>query len=114
MNDPQKLLSMFDGPLLRRATIDAFRKLHPRAQVRNPVMFTVWVGAVFTLVLWLNRLLVSGGEGGDGGESAGFILAVSAWLWFTVLFSNFAEALAEGRGKAQADALRHSRADALA
>ncbi|TXI04024.1 MAG: potassium-transporting ATPase subunit KdpB, partial [Rhizobium sp.] len=77
-------------------------------QLRNPVMFTVFLGSAFTLLLFLQAL------GRTGGESPWFILAISAWLWFTVLFANFAEAMAEGRGKAQADALRQSRQDVIA
>ena len=87
----------------RRALRDSFTKLHPRNQLRNPVMFVVLVGSVFTLVL------AGASFRGIGAESPWFILGVSAWLWLTVLFANFAEALAEGRGKAQADALRRTR-----
>jgi len=91
--------------LYRRAVIDAFIKLDPRAMIRNPVMFTVEIGSVITTLLWLQALT------GRGEAPAGFIGAISAWLWFTVLFANFAEALAEGRGKAQADSLRKMRRD---
>ena len=73
--------------------------------IRNPVMFTVEIGSVITTLLWLQALT------GTGEAPAGFIGAISAWLWFTVLFANFAEALAEGRGKAQADSLRKMRRD---
>jgi potassium-transporting ATPase ATP-binding subunit len=96
---------LFDGAIVRRAIVDSFRKLDPRHQARNPVMFVVEVGSVFTTGLWLQAL------GGHGEARAGFILAISLWLWFTVLFANFAEAMAEGRGKAQADTLRKSRKD---
>jgi K+-transporting ATPase ATPase B chain len=96
---------LFDPPIVRRAIVESFKKLDPRHQVRNPVMFVVEVGSVFTTGLWIQAL------GGHGEAPAGFILAVSAWLWFTVLFANFAEAMAEGRGKAQADALRKARKD---
>jgi K+-transporting ATPase ATPase B chain len=101
-------------PLLARraaaaAATEAFRKLDPRHMVRNPVMFTVEVGSAFTTVLFVHALVT-----GRGDAPAGFVLAVSAWLWFTVLFANFAEALAEGRGKAQADALRRARREATA
>ena len=89
----------FDGAALRRATRDAFVRLDPRTMVRNPVMFVVWVGAVLT-----TGLALSNAEGG-----AGFAAAIAVWLWLTVLFGNFAEAVAEGRGRAQADALRASR-----
>jgi K+-transporting ATPase ATPase B chain len=91
--------------LYQRAVLDAFTKLDPRSMIRNPVMFTVEIGSVITTLLWLQALA------GKGEAPAGFIGAISAWLWFTVLFANFAEALAEGRGKAQADSLRKMRRD---
>ncbi len=94
--------------LYRRAIVDAFRKLDPRRQVRNPVMFVVEIGSILTTVLFIQALF------GQGEAPAGFILAVSAWLWFTVIFANFAEALAEGRGKAQAEALRKTRQQTVA
>ncbi|HZO08423.1 MAG TPA: potassium-transporting ATPase subunit KdpB, partial [Myxococcota bacterium] len=94
---------LLDPPLVRRALVDALRKLDPRVQVRNPVMFVVLVGSVLTTALYLQALA------GRGEASPGFIGGVAVWLWFTVLFANFAEALAEGRGKAQADALRRAR-----
>src|SRR5207249_6971715 len=97
-----KARPLFDAPVVRRALIDAVKKFDPRRQVRNPVMFTVLVGSMLTTALGIHALFVS------GTESPGFIFAVSAWLWFTVLFANFAEAMAEGRGKAQADALRQT------
>ena len=93
---------LFDPPIVRRAIVDSFRKLDPRVQLRNPVMFVV-VGRQHAD----DRALASTRSRRHGrGQSAGFILAVSLWLWFTVLFANFAEAMAEGRGKAQADTLR--------
>jgi K+-transporting ATPase ATPase B chain len=98
----------FDPPIVRRAIVDAFKKLDPRRQLRNPVMFTVLVGSVLTTVLGFQALFVG------GQESPAFILGVSAWLWFTVLFANFAEAMAEGRGKAQADSLRQTRREVVA
>jgi K+-transporting ATPase ATPase B chain len=82
---------------------DSFRKLTPRRQVRNPVMFVVYVGSILTTLLWLQALA------GTGEAPAWFIFWVSVWLWFTVLFANFAEAMAEGRGKAQAASLRKAR-----
>lgn len=94
--------------LLRRAILDSFVKLNPRQQVRNPVMFVVEAGSVLTTLLFLRALI------GRSEEPAGFVGAVAAWLWFTVLFANFAEALAEGRGKAQAEALRRTRHETLA
>ena len=97
--------ALFDPPIVRRAIIDSFSKLDPRHQVRNPVMFVVEVGSVLTTALFIQALV------GQGEAPAGFILAISLWLWFTVLFANFAEAMAEGRGKAQADTLRRARRD---
>jgi potassium-transporting ATPase ATP-binding subunit len=91
--------------LYKRALIDAFLKLDPRTLYRNVVMFTVEIGSVITTLLWVQAL------GGHGEAPAGFIGAIAAWLWFTVLFANFAEALAEGRGKAQAESLRKMRQD---
>jgi K+-transporting ATPase ATPase B chain len=88
--------------------IDSFRKLDPRNQVRNPVMFVVYVGSILTTLLFLQALF------GKGEAPAGFILHISVWLWFTVLFANFAEAMAEGRGKAQAESLRRSRRELTA
>ena len=93
-------LSMFDGKLLGPALLEALRKLNPRAQWRNPVMFVVYVGATITTILWFQSL------DGTGEAPSGFILSIGTWLWITVLFANFAEALAEGRSKAQAAALR--------
>ncbi len=93
---------------MRRAVVDAFRKLDPRGMARNPVMFVVEVGSALTTALWIQALL------GRGEAPAGFIGAVTLWLWFTVLFANFSEALAEGRGKAQADALRRTRQETSA
>jgi K+-transporting ATPase ATPase B chain len=91
--------------LYKRAFIDAFLKLDPRTLYHNVVMFTVEIGSLITTVLWVQAL------GGHGEASAGFIGSIAVWLWFTVLFANFAEALAEGRGKAQAEALRKMRQD---
>ena len=93
-------LSMFDRTLLGPAMLAALRKLDPRVQWRNPVMFVVYVGSILTTVLWVRAL------GGHGEAPPWFILNIAIWLWFTVLFANFAEALAEGRSKAQASALR--------
>jgi K+-transporting ATPase ATPase B chain len=93
-------LSMFDRALLIPAALDALRKLDPRTQWRNPVMFVVYVGSVLTTLLWLQALF------GSGEAPSWFIGNVAIWLWFTVLFANFAEALAEGRSKAQAASLR--------
>ncbi len=96
---------LFDKSLVGRAIRDSFRKLDPRMQVRNPVMFVVFVGSILTTALWIQALI------GKGEASPVFILLISLWLWFTVLFANFAEAMAEGRGKAQADALKAAKKD---
>src|SRR5437773_1938305 len=100
-----KARSLFDPTIVRQAIIDSFRKLTPRRQVRNPVMFVVYVGSILTTLLWIQAVT------GKGEAPAWFIFWVSVWLWFTVLFANFAEAMAEGRGKAQAASLRKARRD---
>jgi K+-transporting ATPase ATPase B chain len=97
--------SLFDPHIMRAAAIESVKKLDPRLQVRNPVMFVVWIGSLLT------TLLIFAGE---PGITRSFIIAVALWLWFTVLFANFAEAMAEGRGKAQAETLKKSRRDVLA
>ncbi|HEX4508643.1 MAG TPA: potassium-transporting ATPase subunit KdpB [Burkholderiaceae bacterium] len=96
----RKTFTLFDPVLVQPAVVDALRKLDPRVQWRNPVMFVVYVGSCLTTLLWLQALA------GRGEAATGFILAITLWLWFTVLFANFAEALAEGRSKAQAASLR--------
>ncbi|MFI5444123.1 potassium-transporting ATPase subunit KdpB [Polaromonas sp. UC242_47] len=96
----QKTFVLLDPALLKPAIVASFAKLNPRVQWRNPVMFVVYVGSILTTLLGLQALQ------GQGEAPAGFILAVALWLWFTVLFANFAEALAEGRSKAQAASLR--------
>ena len=100
-----KARPLFEPAIIVQAVVDSFRKLTPRRQVRNPVMFVVYVGSILTTLLWLQALV------GKGEAPAGFIFHVSVWLWFTVLFANFAEAMAEGRGKAQAASLRRARRD---
>ena len=100
--------SMFDSSLVKPAVIDAFKKLGPRTQLRNPVMFCVYVGSILTTILWIAAL------SGQAEAPAGFILAIALWLWFTVLFANFAEALAEGRSKAQAASLRSAKHNVMA
>lgn len=99
---------MFDPALVRPAIVASFKKLTPRTQFRNPVMFCVYVGSILTTVLWIAALT------GQADAPAGFILAIALWLWFTVLFANFAEALAEGRSKAQAASLRSAKKDVMA
>ncbi len=103
-----KARSFFDAEIMRRALVDSFYKLDPRREIRNPVMFTVYVGSILTTGLWIMSLHTA------GEEPSWFIFGVSIWLWFTVLFANFAEAMAEGRGKAQADALRRARQEVSA
>ncbi|HLX03312.1 MAG TPA: potassium-transporting ATPase subunit B, partial [Trinickia sp.] len=100
--------SMFEPALLKPALADSFRKLAPRHQVRNPVMFCVYIGSILTTILWAAAL------GGQAEAPAGFILAIALWLWFTVLFANFAEALAEGRSKAQAASLKSAKHNVVA
>ena len=110
MTSPTHALKTFSAPILKRAVLDSFAKLDPRVQWKNPVMFVVLVGSALTTLLWLQNAFF----GAPGKESAGFILHVTLWLWFTVLFANFAESVAEGRGKAQAAALRGTRRDVMA
>ncbi len=100
--------SMFDRAIVTRAVLDALKKLDPRVQARNPVMFIVEVGALVTTLFFVRDILL------HGGTSAGFDLAIGLWLWFTVIFANFAEAVAEGRGKAQAEFLRRTKSDTQA
>ncbi len=100
--------SLFDREIVITAIGDSFRKLTPRHLLRNPVMFVVAVGSLFTTVLFVAALLR------PGDESPWFVFAISLWLWFTVLFANFAEAMAEGRGRAQAAELRKTRQTVLA
>jgi K+-transporting ATPase ATPase B chain len=102
--------SLFQWPLVRQAMIDSVGKLNPRRQIRNPVMFVVFIGSILTTLLWIQALV----DPGNGEAPAAFILGVSLWLWFTVLFANFAEAVAEGRGKAQAASLRTAKRDVQA
>ncbi|MDS4056941.1 MAG: potassium-transporting ATPase subunit B, partial [Candidatus Contendobacter sp.] len=104
----RKTLTLFDPTLVKPAIVDSFKKLDPRLQWRNPVMLVVYVGSILTTVLWAQAL------GGQGEAPAGFILAIALWLWFTVLFANFAEALAEGRSKAQAASLRGAKKTVMA
>jgi K+-transporting ATPase ATPase B chain len=102
-------LSWFINPdLMKTALIDSFRRLTPRYQWRNPVMFVVYIGSILTTILWVQAVV------GKGEAPAGFILAVTLWLWVTLLFANFAEAIAEGRSKAQAASLKSARKDTTA
>ncbi|HEV7525733.1 MAG TPA: potassium-transporting ATPase subunit KdpB, partial [Acidimicrobiia bacterium] len=105
---PSGSSSLFDPAIMKRATVDSFVKLDPRQMMRNPVMFIVEVGSVLTTILFFQKL-----SSASASDSV-FTGLVSAWLWFTVLFANFAEAVAEGRGKAQADTLRKTRSETVA
>jgi len=98
---------LFDPPIVRRALADALRKLDPRHMARNPVMFVVEVGSVVLTLLLVRSLFT-------GAHELLFNFQITLWLWFTVLFANFAEAMAEGRGKAQADALRRTKTETIA
>ncbi|MCU1389288.1 MAG: kdpB, partial [Ilumatobacteraceae bacterium] len=100
--------SIFDPAILKTASWDSVKKLNPKTMVRNPVMFIVEVGSVLTTLLFIRDY------GSSSGQQNAFAGLVAAFLWFTVLFANFAEAMAEGRGKAQAAALRKTRADTTA
>jgi potassium-transporting ATPase ATP-binding subunit len=97
---PTTQLRLMDAALIKPAIVSAFAKLNPRVQWRNPVMFVVYIGSIVTTLLWFQALQ------GHGEAPTAFIFAIALWLWFTVLFANFAEALAEGRSKAQAASLR--------
>ncbi len=99
---------LFDPPIVKRAIKDAIRKLAPRQVARNPVMFVVEIGSILTTLLILRDIVV-----GNTGNLL-FTVQVTLWLWFTVLFANFAEAMAEGRGKAQADTLRKAKTETVA
>ena len=104
----RRSLPLFDSSLLGPALVESLRKLDPRVQFRNPVMFVVYVGSILTTGLWLQAL------SGHGEAPVGFIAAIAVWLWFTVLFANFAEGLAEGRSKAQAASLRSTKGNTVA
>lgn len=108
MNSNIKDKKLFDWSVIQPAILDSFRKLDPRRQFHNPVMFVVLVGSILTSIIFVRTFFSS------GQESPWFVLGVSLWLWFTLLFANFAEAIAEGRGKAQAESLRKARKDVIA
>jgi potassium-transporting ATPase ATP-binding subunit len=112
-NTKNQSRSLFDWEILRPAIVESFAKLDPRVQVRNPVMFVVEIGAVVTTIAWLIQAF--GGESlGGGHEPAWFTFSVTIWLWLTVVFANLAEAMAEGRGRAQAASLRAMRSETTA
>src|SRR5476651_382952 len=110
MASKMKQLSLFDSTILRSAILESFKKLAPQLVMKNPVMFVVEIGSVLTTALWLRDVF----SPTPGAAPRWFTLAVSLWLWFTVIFANFAEAVAEGRGKAQADSLRKTRTETRA
>src|SRR6201987_2636544 len=99
--------SLWDSKIVRRASIDAIKKLNPRSMMKNPVMFVVEIGSVITTIYLFRDLAAHR-------HALSFDLQITLWLWFTVLFANFAEAMAEGRGKAQADALRKAKSETTA
>ncbi len=107
-HEVHKQKSLFDPAIVKRALVDSIKKLDPRLLWKSPVMFVVEIGAVLTTASWVREL--TGFSSGD----AVFSGLISAWLWFTVLFATFAEAMAEGRGKAQADALRKTKTETMA
>jgi K+-transporting ATPase ATPase B chain len=113
MTSETQARSLFDPEILRPALLESVRKLDPRVQVRNPVMFVVEIGALITTVAWLIQLF-GGGPLGGGHEPSWFTFTVTVWLWLTVVFANLAEALAEGRGRAQAASLRAMRTETTA
>jgi potassium-transporting ATPase ATP-binding subunit len=108
MSPRQQSSSLFSRELMWPALLASVRKLDPRVQFRNPVMFVVEVGAVLTTFAVIYQI-ITGDPFGGGNETLLFTITVTVWLWLTVVFANFAEALAEGRGRAQADALRAMR-----
>jgi len=108
MSKKKVSISLFDPQILQEALRDAFHKLTPRQQAKNPVMFVVFIGSLLTTFLWIQALR------GQGEAKPGFTLTIALWLWFTVLFANFAEAVAEGRSKAQAAFLRSAKRDIAA
>src|SRR5271168_1160560 len=107
MASKSKPQGLFDGKIVAAASIDALRKLNPRALAKNPVIFVTEVVSLMVTLLFIRDLVTQNGTALFSGQ-------IAAWLWFTVLFANFAEAVAEGRGKAQADALRKTRTDTRA
>src|SRR5574337_933609 len=109
MSSKSKKKSLFEPKIVKKALWDSVKKLNPANQIKNPVMFVVEVGSVLTSLLFFHAVFTGKGE-----ASPSFILQISIWLWITVLFANFAESLAEGRGKAQAEALRKTRRDVMA
>src|SRR5215475_9873319 len=105
-----KKQAIWNAQIVRRALVDSFIKLNPRKMMKNPVMFVVEVGSVLTTLQLIRGIIAPV----PGVTQTGFELQITLWLWFTVLFANFAEAMAEGRGKAQADNLRKSKTETIA
>src|SRR5215467_4584900 len=105
-----KQQAIWDTKIVKRAIGDSFVKLNPRTMMKNPVMFVVEVGSVLTTLQLIRGIVAPV----PGVTSTGFELQITLWLWFTVLFANFAEAMAESRGKAQADNLRKSKTETMA
>jgi K+-transporting ATPase ATPase B chain len=114
----RQAISLFQRDIVKRALIDSFKKLDPRVQIHNPVMFVVEIGSVITTVTWLIQVFGGKPLGGNTltgtGDPAWFTLVIAIWLWLTVVFANMAEAFAEGRGRAQADTLRAMREETVA
>src|SRR5947209_10048979 len=110
MADKSKKISIWDAKIIRRAIGDSFKKLNPRTMMKNPVMFVVEVGSVLATLQFIRGIV----SPVSGVTNKLFELQITLWLWFTVLFANFAEAMAEGRGKAQADNLRKARTETTA
>jgi potassium-transporting ATPase ATP-binding subunit len=122
----RRAISLFQRDIVRRALLDSVKKLDPRVQIRNPVMFVVEIGSVITTLTWLIQVFggkpLGGGHtltgiphgGAQAGDPAWFTFTIAAWLWLTVIFANMAEAFAEGRGRAQADTLRNMRKETVA
>ncbi|MGA3362946.1 MAG: potassium-transporting ATPase subunit KdpB [Solirubrobacteraceae bacterium] len=108
----RRAISLFRRDIVVRALLDSLKKLDPRVQIRNPVMFVVEIGAVITTITWFIQL--GGGQALGGHDPAWYTFTISVWLWLTVVFANMAEAFAEGRGRAQADTLRSMRKETIA
>ena len=104
----KKEKSLVNKSMMKRAIKDSFIKLNPKVQIQNPVMFIVYIASILSSILYIISLF------GIKDNSPSFILGIAILLWFTVIFANFAEAIAEGRGKAQADSLRASKKDVVA
>jgi potassium-transporting ATPase ATP-binding subunit len=110
MTRQQTKKAIWNWQIVKHAVVDSLRKLNPRAMMKNPVMFVVEVGSVLTTLQLIRGIVAPI----PGVTNTGFELQITLWLWFTVLFANFAEAMAEGRGKAQADNLRKAKTETIA